>query len=127
MKAVVSIVFTLIIFFSSLLPSHNLSELSQWSQIHNHYLLHLQSGEDQSLGFWHFFWMHYSPFSNSHDLEHDHDLPLFNQITSLDYVNGGNIFKLPDFSKVIELPESSKYFNHYHFLFVNQLLHPPKF
>ena len=127
-KALISILFSSIIFCSSLLPSHNLSELSQLTQMQDHYRLHINSTNDSSLTFWQFFWMHYSPFSKKHDLEHEHHLPLFHQTLTLDYLNSGiSMIKFSNNTFNPNPKQSIKLQDHYHFIFVDQLLNPPKF
>jgi hypothetical protein len=127
LKALISILFSFIIFCSSLLPSHNLAELSALTQIQDHYQVHLNSSTDQSLTLWQFFVMHYSPFSKKHDLDHEHHLPLYHQALTLYYLNSFSLIKILEITINPNPEQSIKYPDHYHFIFIDQILHPPKF
>ncbi|MFW5761202.1 MAG: hypothetical protein ACOCXH_09500 [Cyclobacteriaceae bacterium] len=104
-----------------------MSELFRFDKLIDHYRLHLVHGKDNSLTFWQFLWMHYNPFSQKHDMQHEHNLPLYNQTSTLIYLYELCHYNFSKISIVSLLKKSFKLPDHYNFLFVSQVLHPPKF
>lgn len=122
----IGVILSSIIFFSSLLPSHNLAELSQLSNINSHFQLHQITNQEEDLTFWQFFWQHYSPFVTSHDQDHSHDLPLFNNASVVDFTYQSIAIEWDNPHLLQTNTLSSGFFNNYRFLFVQTLIHPPK-
>ncbi len=126
MKSFAGILFSSIIFFSSLLPSQNLAELSQLSNLEAHFQLHKLESQDQTVSFWLFFWQHYSPFTSSHEHTQDHELPLYNVAPSVVFTCLSSAIKLNNPYRLIKQFYGNYFINNYHFLFVNLLIQPPK-